>query len=281
MQPLAFGLVFAGEKPRVQRLAACDASEISYASWEQLAGEILADDSLVPCEASMLLNRWLKGYAAVTLHDGAIISYIALAPVVRDAGDAPSWAMLAAGLDMERVSLPVGDIYVLTTSWTAPRWRRLGLSTPLRPPLIERHLKPGDIAIADMFGLSSPVLHRLGWQMLAWDRVPFISSCLSIDPQEFPEGSEAAWHAPQGTRRYQGPHVPIDAPDHTWDRYVYFWTSDTHAAEQLEAQVRALFRGDVHRWRSALVNAFAAPGSLWTLPFESYDSTTGEQDGAA
>ena len=278
MDPLTFGLVLTGEKAHLQRLAAGNPCNIPVAMWEHLAAEIGADDNLVPCSPALLSTRWHKGYAAITLHDGAIISYVALAPIVRAAGDAHSWAMLAAGLDMEGLLLPAGDIYALTNSWTAPAWRGRGLSLPLRPPLIERHLGPGNLGIADMFGLSSPLSHRLGWQMVAWDRVPFISSCVSMDPREFPEQSGDVWHAPPGTRRYQGPHLLIGTAGHALDRYVYFWASDPNLVGKLESQVCALFRGNLRRWRSVLVNAFAGPERLWSLPFEIYDSVAAAGD---
>jgi hypothetical protein len=268
MKPLTFRLVLDSRDALPAQLAPCEMSEISPAMWDQLAGDMSAEPTLMPSPASLLASRCREGHAAAAIVEGSIISYIALVPIVGDAAGAPSWATLAAGLVDRGASLPEVGVCSFTNSWTAPGWRRRGISLSLRPALVDRYLAAGNLGILDMDGLASLVPAQLGWRIVAWDRVPFLSSLVSLPASEFPEQARQGWTSPLPLRRYQGPHVPLDAPDHPWARYFHFWASDVALAELLDQKIRDLSCGDLHRWRAVIVKVFAAPEVLWKVAFD-------------
>lgn len=268
VEPLTYSIVLDEADTGAIGLAPCDVGEISPAMWEQLACDIAAEPTLMPSPASLLSSRWQGGFAAAAIHQGRVISYIALVPIVHRGAGAPSWETLAEGLGTHGAPLPETSIYSFTNSWTARPWRRRGISLALRPPLIGRYLVGGNLGILDMDGLASPVPAQLGWQIVAWDRVPFLSSLVSLPASEFPDRSSQTWTSPLALRRYQGPHVALDDTAHPWKQYVYFWVSNVALAEKLDRQLAALLGGDLHRWRSAIAAVYPALEMLWKVPFD-------------
>jgi hypothetical protein len=100
METLTFSIVLGEEDGKAFRLAPCDVGQISPVMWEQLSGDMAAEPTLTPYPVSKLVRRCQKGYAALAIHDGRIISYIALVPIVHPAPGAPSWETLTSGLDL-------------------------------------------------------------------------------------------------------------------------------------------------------------------------------------
>lgn len=268
MEPLIYHVVLDDEDAGAIGLAPCDTGEVSPAMWERLSCDIAAEPTLMPSPASLLASRCRHGFAAAVIHRGRVLSYIALVPIVHRGAGAPSWQALAEGIDLRGAPLPETSIFSFTNSWTAPGWRGRGISLALRPPLVGRYLAGGALGILDMDGLASPVPARLGWQIIAWDRVPFLGSLVSLPASEFPDQAAPAWTSPLGLRRYQGPHVPLDDTGHPWKHYFYFWASDVVLAEGLEREIDALFGGDLHRWRSAVAAVYSASEMLWKVPFD-------------
>lgn len=270
MEPLTYRIVPDQDNTGSIRLAPCDVGEISPAMWDQLARDIAAEPTLMASPVSVLASRCLAGFGAAVIHQGRVLSYRALVPIVHRGAGAPSWEILTRGLDLRGASLPETCVYCFTNSWTAPEWRGRGISLALRPSLVDRFLASGNLGILDMDGLASRLPGQMGWQIMAWDRVPFLSSLVSLPASEFPDQAAATANlaSPLGLRRYQGPHIQINDPAHPWQEYLHLWVSDVALAEKLDRQLHALFAGDLHRWRSTIVAVYAAPGILWQISFD-------------
>jgi hypothetical protein len=239
----------------------CDISEVM---WEELAAKIAEVNNLDPYPASILAGRFHEGYAAVTVYNGHIISYLNLSPIVQHMPGAHSWEVVTAALDVAPFALPMTDVYEFTSSWTDPAWRGKRIGVAMHPPLLERHLKGNTLMLSVMVGLASPILARLGWQIIAWDTIPFVSSLAAVPSREFPAQAAAGWEMPKG---YQGPHIPLDHPTHRWDQFCYCWVSSPDIALRLEQELADRMHGDIARWRSAVVSAFTQPESLHILSY--------------
>ena len=269
MDPLTFVVCSDTPEKESSPLKPCPPDTISTAMWDELAACIANEGSLIPYPADALAQRCYEGYSAVAIAGGRIVSYISLAPVVlRDPG-IHSWTVITAGLGFDREIIPGADIYEFTNSWTDPAWRRQRISLALRPPLIERYLQGSTLGLSGMIGLASRVLARLGWQIIAWDAIPYVSSLNALPADDFPDYLAYGWRSPEELRRYQGPHLPLDTPNHPWEKYSYCWVSDPVIARQLDQELASLMHGDLNRWRQAVVTAFTRPDSPHKLAFHS------------
>ena len=238
--------------------------------WDQLAHDLNAQKSLVSCTAFSLATRCKKGYSAVALHDGRIVSHRSLVPIVASGADAPSWATLTQGFDCQEAALPTASLFSFSNVWTAPEWRGQKINRSLWAPLADRYLTPGNVGISMMLGLASPMAARFGWQIVAWDRARFIGSLISLPAKEFPERATHVWQAPAGTRLYQGPHTELVASDPSVASYLYLWASDEALIEKLDAQICTCCQDDLYRWRLNIIDVYARPEVVWKVPFDSY-----------
>jgi hypothetical protein len=232
--------------------------------WEELANRIAEVSNLDPYPSAILARRFQEGYAAATVYGGHIISYLNLSPIVQRAPGAHSWAIIPAASDTVQIAPPSTDVYEFTSSWTDPAWRGKRIGVAMHPPLLERHLQSDTLALSVMVGLASPILARLGWQILAWDTIPFVSSLAAIPASEFPSQAAVGWLMPKG---YQGPHIPLDHPTHRWDQFCYCWVSNRDTALHLEQELADRMHGDLAGWRSAVVSAFTQVESSHILSF--------------
>jgi hypothetical protein len=240
--------------------------DISEIMWEELAAHIAEVHNLDPYPAAILARRFQEGYAAVTVYDEHIISYLNLSPIVQRAPGAHSWAIITAALGTALVEPPDTDVYEFTSSWTDPAWRGKRIGVAMHPPLLERHLQGHALALSVMVGLASPILARLDWQILAWDAIPFVSSLAAVPSSEFPAQAAVGWCMPKG---YQGPHIPLNHPTHCWDQFCYCWVSNRDTALHLEQELADRMHGNLAGWRSAVVAAFTRAESSHILSFVS------------
>jgi hypothetical protein len=262
VHPFTFAVAADKEREHAVRLEPCDISDISPGMWEQLAAALTLETALFPYPASLLAKRCEEGYGAIAIADGSIASYIALVPIIDHGPEVPNWAMLAGGLDLASQVWPATNVYLITTGWTAPAWRGLGINVSLRQRLVRQYLGPGNLALGGMVGLTSPMLFQLGWRIVGWDHLPYVSSLVAVPVQEFPGRAADVWHLPPGMSRYQGPHIELDATDHPWQEYLYFWVSDIALAKELDEQLQTLFCGDLHHWRSVILDVLCGDAGM-------------------
>jgi len=235
--------------------------------WENVADNFTRAPTLFPCSASVLARRAQKGYAAAAVFENRIVSYIALAPIVHSDSCAPAWETLTANLHLDPSMLPGSNIYASASGWTAQEWRGRGINLSLRKSIYSTYLTAPHLAVGGMVGLAQPLLAQLGWRIVGWDRVPYISSLVGIPTAEFPVQPAKSWSPPKGMLRYQGPHISLESIDHPWEKYIYLWASDVNIAEELDRQVETLFGGDLHRWRSLVADVYAGPDTMWMVAF--------------
>lgn len=248
-------------------LTSCTESEISAAMWEELAACIASEPTLNPYPASILAQRCQEGYSAVAIYNGHIISHISLAPIVEHTSGDLTWSTITQTLGVPVSNLPDSDVYEFATSWTHPHWRRKRISLALRPPLMDRWFKTNTLGISGMLGLASPILGLLGWQILAWDAIPYVNSLLAVPEKGFSAYAGYAWPASPDFPLYQGPHIPIDHPAHHLKKYHYCWVSDPSTAIALNQELSNLVEEDLTGWRKAIVSTFCKPNSAHKLVF--------------
>lgn len=236
---------------------------IGDGAWQRLAGDISTERTLIHYPGEVLSKRWELGYAAASVTDGRIVSYVCLGPVY----SAQNRGAFAETLGVSPAAMPEIDVYEFTTAWTAPEWRRFGISSQMRPALLERFFQAQALGASGMAGLASPVLAKLGWKIVGWNQLPFTSSLTGIPREGFTAAALTGWRPPQGLKRYEGGHIPLENQTHSWKDYSYFWTSDVALAEELDHSLGGLVQGDLCRWRRAVVEVFRAPEELHRLAF--------------
>ena len=118
-----------------------------------------------------------------------------------------------------------------------------------------------------MIGHGPAIIPRLGWQIIAWDAVPFASSLIAVPASEFPTLAAAGWRIPDRAKPYQGPHIPLEDSQHSWGRFSYCWVSNTATAARLNEELSSLLCGDLTRWRSVIVATFTRPESRHQIAF--------------
>lgn len=235
--------------------------------WERLVEDFTHEPTLFPPTAGLLARRVQKGYAAAAVFEDRIICYIALVPIVHSEGCAPAWETLTASYHLESSDLPESNIYTSTSSWTAPEWRGRGINHSIRQPLFSRYLNAPHLGLSGMYGLASPLLAKIGWRIIGWDHVPFLSSLVGIPAHEFPVQSGKLWGPTHKVLQYQGPHIELESTGHPWEKYLHLWVSDVKIAEELNRQLETLVSRDLHRWRSVIVDVYAEPNTMWKIAF--------------
>jgi len=267
MEPLVFSVSDDGTGDEASKLVLCPQRSISEPMWEELAARIAAVPNLIPYPAVVLAEHCREGYAAAAIVGENIVSYLSLVPIARRGSGAHSWAALTAPFGIAADQNPTMDVFEFTSSWTDPAWRGKRICYDLHAPLTERHLRGNGLGILGMIGRGSSIIPRLGWNILAWDAAPFVNSLIAVPASEFPAQAAAGWRIPGHVKPYQGPHIPVEDPDHPWNRFCYCWVSDPASAIRLNEQLRMLLCGDLPRWRSVIVDAFACPESQHKIAF--------------
>lgn len=271
MDPLTFSIPDTAACADALQLEPCSPCAISEPMWEELAAHIAAEPWLIPHPASVLERRCSEGCAALATCNGHIVGYISLVPILQRGQGQQAWSVVARTLGVDPASLPCTGIYEFTSSWTHPMWRRRRVSLALHSPLLERFLPDRGfsraLGISGIVGQASPILARLGWQVLGWGAAPFVTSLIGVPSRDFPQQAAVGWRPPEGYKPYEGPPVPSDDAAHAGERYCYCWVSSLSFAADLDAALAVLLGGDLHRWRSAIAGAFAVPMSSHRLAF--------------
>jgi hypothetical protein len=222
---------------------------------------------MIPYPAEVLAKRYYGGYAAILTSQGHIVSYTSLAPVALYSPGVQSWERILNQLGFLWTKVPGIDVYEFTSTWTDPAWRRKHISLAIRKPLVERFLKGDTLGVGGMIALSSANLAKLGWEILAWNAAPFVSSLVAVPCQNFPSQAATGWLIPETFAPYQGTNIPLGNPAHSWGNYCYFWVSNPALARRLNQELASLVHDNLDCWRSAIVAIFSNPGSSHRLAF--------------
>jgi hypothetical protein len=249
------------------QLTPASPQDVTDGMWDELAAQIATEPGMLPVSAWVLARRYDEGYAELVLHEGRIIHYSSLAPVALPGEGPHSWLAIAAGLDLDPSLLPSTAVYELGSGWTDRQWRGKGINQVQRQQLVDRHLRGDALGLSGMAGVAAPLDRGLGWELLAWDTLPYVTSLVGVTAADFPEAAEAGWRPRAGLRPYRGPGSPRNDPTQRWEDLAVAWGSDAALASRLDQQLAASFTGDLRRWRSAVVATFEQPQSLHRLPF--------------
>jgi hypothetical protein len=274
MDPLTY-VVAEGSCDDEAQLLPCPRADISERMWEDLAAHIAAQRTQIPVPAAILSRRCQEGYAAVVISGDCIAAYSSLSPIAEGASSLHSWSAITVHLDLPDLALPDTRLYEFASSWTDPSWRCKHINMSLRRLLTSRFLGSSNragvndsaLALGGMIRLTSSALARLGCRIMAWNAAPFVTSLIAVPAADFPEEAAIGWRPPEGLALYQGPDVLLDDPSHRWEQFIHCWVTDSELAIEVDWQLAALLRGDLRRWRSAIVTTFTRPSSLHRLAF--------------
>jgi hypothetical protein len=220
---------------------------LTPAAWQRLAANVAQEPSLTPFPAETLRERWERGHAALLLQDHEIAAYVSLAPVFSEA----TRQELASVLGVAGRQVPPINMYESLTGWTAPSLRKRNISLRLRQPLLARFARPECLFIGFTAGLgASPVLSKLGWQVMPWSRIAFVGSIIENSTVDCESGTPKGWHV-HGLKPYDGsPIRSFGDPGQDWAAFCYFWISNAGLALALNDQLAAITGEDVCKWRS-------------------------------
>jgi hypothetical protein len=231
------------------QLADASGTVVPDSAWHDLAGCVAAEPTLTPFPARVLRDRWESGNAALVLDDGAIAAYISCAPVL----DAVTRSMLrevwAGDPPSADREFPVINVYESLTGWTAPALRRNGISLALRRQLLARIEGPDTLFVGFTAGTgASPVLSKLGWQVLPWRDISFVGSLIENSAIDCSHGVLDGWRV-DGLKPYDGEGPLTFSADHDWRSCCHFWMSRPALACDLNATLGRLNAGDLCLWR--------------------------------
>ena len=228
----------------------------SVAAWEKLAGHLATERTLTPFPADALRRRWQSGFAALLLAGDEIGAYVSCLPVL----DAATRAALAAA---DLPALPQIDVFESLSGWTAPDLRKHGISLALRHALLARVERPNTLFIGFTAGVgASPVLTRLGWQVMPWHAISYVGSLIENSSVDCFDGVLKGWRV-DWLKPYDGPdqlafplngarrEQPAPGDGHDWDRYCHFWLSRPALARVLDDALRGVNAEDLCRWRAS------------------------------
>lgn len=235
---------------------------LERSAWIGLAARLADEPGLSNYQPTTLAERWREGRAAVAVADGEIVSYISLIPLfTRERSQ-----HLFADLPLPRTP-PAIELYESATGWTHPDWRGQGVSSFLRRHLLQGGNDLQRLYLSATIGLgASRVLPGLGWRLLSWAELPFVSSLIGM-PCTGPDASPPL--LPRQSRTlgpYLGRHLtPQQNPDHPWTDYCHLWLSDPELATTLERELATLNDGDLTCWRGRVATLchLAPPEPGW------------------
>lgn len=219
--------------------------------WEAIA-QASGASHVTEVTVEQLVRRWAHRFAAVAVEpNGRIVGFTSLVPIY----DVVGQLRLAARLDIPYVHLPEARVAEFLTGWTAPEYRRQGVSRRLRELVLAQpwptYAVTGDggsdtVGVAVTVGVgASHVLDRMGWTVLSWDYVPFLSSLSGIPNVE----ASHVWPLPEGVGvwGWQGAQRPAGR----LDPWVQFWVSSREQAEAFDRHLAHHL--DLSDWREAIV----------------------------
>jgi len=234
------------------------------AQWTQLAADIGREASLTAYTAQQLAHRWEQGCAVLAAYDGRIVSYTSLVPVF----NADSRARLSQLLNLPADQLPAVNVYEFASGWTHPDFRRRGISLQLRRCLLARFDRPDILQVSISIGLgASPVLERMGWQIIGWQQIAWVSSLIGLPAAAAGANINRGWQPPAELKQYNGaPIIPSQTKTHPWSRYCHFWVSNPALARDTDKQLQQLLHRDLLRWQTALGPTQTRPSAFGWKP---------------
>lgn len=264
MEPLAFVATRRGE--RGVSLTSCAACDINPTAWDEFAGYVALEPGLMALPGHVFRSRWEQGNAAVAVRHGHILSYTSLVAILDEAFK----AQLAAVWPYLDSKLPPVDMFMAATGWTHPEWRHNNINLNLRYQLLQRFSAPDILCVGVTIGLGAgPVLTRLGWCVLPWSQIAYVSSLIAVPLAGYEDQVGQGWLVPHGSRLYEGPPLTYEGhSSHPWKQFSHFWVAREDLAQRLDTALCAASGGDLRRWRDAIVRArFVAPAPSWKLNF--------------
>lgn len=233
---------------------------ISDIIWQKLAANVAKEVSLTAYPPQVLAERWQQGRAAVAFWQGEIVSYISLVPVFT----APTRAKLAEIMELNPEQLPNIDINESATGWTHPDWRRQRLSFQLRQRLLDCFSQTNRLFVTIAVGLgAAPVVTRLGWQLVPWGEVAYVSSLVGLPQMAVADKIKVGRRLPPGMKLYRGATSTPNGSQ-PWPEFCHFWVSDLALAQTLNQQLALLLKQDLRRWREAFATVLMRdPHPTW------------------
>ena len=263
MKPLTYSFTETSFQKHVE-LVAAPGDNLTEAGWQSLAESIAREANLTTYPAPMLARRWQQGYAAVAIEADEIVSYTSVVPVYSEASRRQMGALI--GVEADR--MPAVELFEFATGWTRPDCRRKGISLQLRQKLLERFSSPNCLHISISVGLgASPILERLGWHLVSWSKIPFVTSLIGVPTVGLEDKIGLGWSPPPELKRYEGDHLsPRQDTDHPWAEFCHFWVSNPVLAGELNRELSTLVEADLFHWREAVVTVLTTPSEFgWKL----------------
>ncbi len=269
MKPLTYLLSEISTQKAV-RLEPADNGAVPKVGWQKMAEQITYEESLKHYPAEVLRDRWQQGRAAIVVNLSEIIAYMSLVPVYVET----TRREFGRALGVEPDQLPGINVYESATNWTHPAWRQRGISLQLHRRLLKQ-FSGSNLYISIAAGLAvSPVLARLNWQLVAWNKIAFVSSLIGV-PKAGLEGEIKGRWLPQEMKLYEGEHIALGQnTTHSWDNFCHFWVSDLSLASEMDRQLSTRLNENLQRWQKAVAAVlFTTPAETSWRPFL-FDSRT-------
>jgi hypothetical protein len=225
----------------------------SLKMWEQLISLKKQEHAAISRPVQYLRSLWEKGYAAIVVHNDSIIAYMGKSSVY----DEDIAHRIAAILNIEPTEMPDVSIYQRHSSWVSKEWRSMGIMTAIKKELIPPSNVDLTISCASRGIASVPLWEKSGWNMVPWDRFPFVSSLeawfTDVDtsiPKKY--GIGIGWHTDVG-RPWNGRELfPRIDRNHPWHLYAYFGVSSLELAKDIEKRLATALGYDLQRWHDAI-----------------------------
>ena len=244
MSLLAYAIAEAPEGTKAE-LFPVSFPPLTHGAWQRLADNVASLKNLTPFPAHVLFSRWQQGYATVAVVRGEIVAYISCQPILFQA----TRQKLSEKLGIGGECLPDVEVYEFLTGWTHPAWRRENISLQLRRQLMARLCNTEHLCISVTVGMgASPVSAKLGWQVMPWSEIPYVSGMIGGPATNRAGGESRGWKV-SGHKPYEKRTLPSQGAGQEWEEYCYFWVSNLPLAVGLNRRLAAMMNGDMPRWR--------------------------------
>ncbi len=230
------------------------AKEITDQLWGDFVSKFSREEHVYVHSINTFKHKLDTGCAAVALHDGRIISYISFTPLPANLNH-----LLSKHTGVKLEDLPDFRLYESASGWTDINFRNLGLSFELRKKLIERFSNPKNIFISVTIGIgAAPVLDKLGWRLISWDKFAFLSSLNAWYRNNEVYKVGVGWLSIGDMEPYNGVHISFKkSTNHDWNHYCHLWVSDTKFASKINRQISSIMKGNLKKWREAIALSFS------------------------
>ena len=217
--------------------------------WKRLDYDILKTSPKIRKYTSFeLQERWQRGHSAIAIHQKNIISHVSAIDILPAARHQYIESALGIYLGMQ------DDIWESATGWTLPSFRNCRIQLQLRQKLYQRFAKY-PLLVGFCFGVgASIVLKKLGWSLVSWERIKFLSLLLGY-------WSENKFY------HHRGHTIDLDGKypflqdkknsetelSHDWNIFFHLWVNDVKAAIDIEYQLRKLTNNEFHKWKKVVI----------------------------